>query len=569
MLTQGESDEATGLTGDTEPRRGALTPAMLRDAVVVGGVTLLAFVSRAHTALAPIETQDERSWMHRTTIFSDALHSGDISQMSGVPHGTAYPKTMPGVSTMWVGTFARWVWGAGRELGMWTGVDALELGGGDTFDTTRSGLQVAQMAMALATALLMGLVAYLVARWVGHWAAAIAGALIATEPFLVAHGTVLHTDELLSLFGVASLIAAALVLALPSRTEWAGKRWAAVFAGVLGGAALVTKVSALMFIAGVGLLGLWAVVRAWRASSGGTNRLWQALRPTASLGGWWVAGFIVVVLIAYPALWARPFEEVGHLRRSALMAGDGHLQYFLGEPSETPGPAYYLVATPLRSTPWLLVASAMAVVALWRRPATRGFAVALTAMVGPTFVIISLASKQFDRYGIPLMILGGVAVGIAAASAIPSLKRPWAQWLQGRQGRGALVAVAGVLLVHGLVVSPWGMSYFNPLLGGSSVGERALMVGWGEGSDEVGRLIAEHAGDACDEVTVYGGAGGRSSDYRCGRRAPAAEATYVVTHVSLQQRVPDDVSTLVEGRELVATVRIRGIDHFEIYGPRT
>lgn len=552
----------------------------VRDAVIVGGVTGLALVLRVQTALAPIETQDERWWMLRTSKFSDALHAGDPSDMSVALRGISFPQTMPGVTTMWVGTLARWVWGAGRELGLWSGSDPVEHGGGDTFETTRSGLQAAQVSMALATALLIGLLAYLVARWAGRWAGAVAGMLIATEPLAVAYGAVLHTDELVSLFGVGSLIATALVLGLPSSTEWAGRRRIAVAAGVLGGAAFLTKLSGLMFLVSAGVLGMWALLRAWRSNDDDNRNGLDLVRSTVRragldvFGGWWAAGFVAVSLLAYPALWARPVDEIGHLSDSYQLAGQGHQQYFLGESVATPGPAYYLVAIPLRVTPWMLVATAVAATALWWRPRARGLAIALTCMALPAFGIISVASKQLDRYGLPLIMLAALAVGCAVASAVRSLKGRWASNVRGPLGRGALVALAGMLFVHSSVVSPWGLSYFNPLLGGSEKGEWALLVGWGEGSDEIGRLIADHAGGDCDEVTVAG-AGWDSpllgvpptSDYRCGRAASSDEATYVVIHVNIRQRNPGLARGMAKDRERIATVRIRGIEHFRIYGP--
>jgi hypothetical protein len=39
-------------------------------------------------------------------------------------------------------------------------------------------------------------------------------------------------------------------------------------------------------------------------------------------------------------------------------------------------------------------------------------------------------------------------------------------------------------------------------------------------------------------------------------------------HVSIRQRFPEDHRELAAGRELVGAVRIRGIDHFEVYGPK-
>ena len=115
---------------------------------------------------------------------------------------------MPGVPTMWLGSIGRLVWGIGRDVGV--------VEGRSTFYESRSGLTAAQLSVAVATSLLIGLVVWLVARWAASpRAGLVAGLLLATEPFWVAHGSVIHTDELTSLFGLSGLLALGLVLGVP------------------------------------------------------------------------------------------------------------------------------------------------------------------------------------------------------------------------------------------------------------------------------------------------------------------------------------------------------------------
>jgi 4-amino-4-deoxy-L-arabinose transferase-like glycosyltransferase len=521
---------------------------------LAAATTILAFVLRLATA-AHFRTADETAWLRRSVGFSDALASGHFGDASATSGALA---TMPGVTTMWIGSIARGVWLIGHRLGLWAGVDTA------TFTGTRSGLAVAQAGAAAATALLIGLMVILLCVWVGRGAAAVAGVLLATEPFLVAHGAVLHTDELLALFGVNALIAAAVALGLPHRTSWAGRPRVAALSGVLLGAAMLTKVSAVMFVPSLGLLAVWASVRAVRP----LDRVfdWQsALDELRGSAAWWMAGAVTVVVAAYPALWADPVEEFRLLRQSSQMAGTGHLTFFLGHATTTPGPAYYVIALPLRLTPWFLVAGAVAAVAMWCRREWRGFAVAAVFMVVPPFVVLSLAAKQFDRYGLSIVVVAAIVVGIVTAWSVQVLRE---KIPLGRRPAiaGALIAV--VLAAHSLVIAPWGLAYFNPLLGGSSTGERTVLVGWGEGLEKAGAIIEQREAGRCQSVTI------RSfyipTAYPCGKWIfPGSQKpTYIVIYVHDRQRVPPDrLARLVRGYQLVGQVEIRGITYAEVYGP--
>lgn len=192
--------------------------------------------------------------MTRSVRFFDALGSGNLDGASAASSDYQGPITMPGVTTMWIGNVARGIWNAGRALGLWPNDQV-------SFVNSEAGLAIAQGTAAVVCSLLIGLVTFLVARWAGLGAAVVTGVLLATEPFLVALGAVLHTDELLTLFGIAALVASALALGLPQPTSWCGRWWAGALAGALAAAALLTKVSALSVLAGVPVMGIWAFAR--------------------------------------------------------------------------------------------------------------------------------------------------------------------------------------------------------------------------------------------------------------------------------------------------------------------
>ena len=189
------------------------------------------------------ETIDETLWTRRVQVFSDVLTNFEPSKASvtGAPNlfgGTL--ATMPGVPTMWLGSIGRLVWGIGRSLGV--------IEGNETFYESRSGLALGQTSVAVATVALIGLIVWLVQRWGAPRAGLVAGLLLATEPFWVAHGSVLHTDELTVLFGLSGLLALGLVLGVPAIDErYLHRRSMAVLAGFLLVCSPLTKISGMAY----------------------------------------------------------------------------------------------------------------------------------------------------------------------------------------------------------------------------------------------------------------------------------------------------------------------------------
>lgn len=521
-------------------------------------VVLVALAPRLLTASDDFVTADEPRWMARSDGFYDALASADFGDASAYQED-GHTVTMPGITTMWVGMGARGVYNAGHATGFFADAET-------DFGRSALGLDIAQIIMVTLGSVFLGLLVFLVSEWAGTFAAAVTGLLLATEPFLVALGAVLHTDQLLTFCGVASLVSMALALGLPHRTRWADNWWAYLIAGMLFAAAWLTKVSAVMYLPGIALLVAWAILRLVRDEEhrSRSRGVWSALRPAAI---WWTVGAVGLVILTYPALWADPINEVYWLTRSASQGVREHTQVFLGTTTPTPGPLFYLVALPLRITPWFFAAGLAACIAVWRR-GTRGFAIAALLMAGPPFMILSIASKQFDRYGLPLLAVGAVVIGIVASVIADALaRRRFALWRAAVIG-AALLAIAAV--ANTMTIGRWGMDYFNPALGGSSVAEDALTVGWGEGLERAVTLVERHADKDCADVTVFADPwnDGILEWMGCEPTFRDQNSTYVILYIYQRQRMTDAaIKSLTDHRELVGTVEARGFTLAEVFGP--
>lgn len=555
---------------------------LLSDGALALAMGLLAVVPRVATAAASFIIADEPRWMYRSQAFSDALITGNPGDASASSLTNYQDRaTMPGVVTMWIGSAARGLWGAGR----WLGLVPDNEGSSSDFAHSAAGLKIAQVLVASVTAALVALVVLLVARWAGRTAAFVTGVVLATEPFLVAHSALLHTDAFYSLLGIGSLLAIALVVGVPRRTGWADRRHMAVLAGVLFGGSLLTKVSALMFVPSVLLLFGWAYAQARRSRSRGDDGSdvgAVSLRVTAA---WWVASAAIVTLVAYPALWADPSSEITYLWRSVTLAADHHSNFFLGEATRTPGPHFYLVALPFRMTPWFFVALLGAGLVCACRPLARSYAAVGVVIASPAFVIVSVASKQFDRYGLPLLLVAAIVVGIAVQHLRPSRDASGDPGVHKRRTSGSpealragsrpgFVVTAGVaalaLGAYALVTSPWGLAYFNPLLGGETAAEETLLIGVGEGLDEAFKLVEEAAPNGCDDIKVrMQGWVLTPAFWACDNVTELGnDSDYVILYIAYNQRAePGELTSLTEGRDLVGTVEIRGITYAEVFGP--
>jgi hypothetical protein len=545
-----------------------------RFALLVLLIVLVALLLRSFTA-GHFRTTDEGSWMVRSERFSDAIANGDLGNASATKEGVA---TMPGVTTMWLGSSARVVWSLGGQIGLWS-VDS------DRFADSATALHLAELAVALASALLIGVIVVLARRWAGARVALTAGVLLATEPFVVAHGAVLHTDELAAFFGAAGVLAVLILLDVP-RTDGetvARRRHShalEVGAGVLLAGAFLTKVSALALAPGLIVVigyAVWRDVRIARARDEVRPALRRLLLSLAVVAG---AG-ILTVLLLWPAVAVAPGEQLGLLRASAELGSKEHsfvTTFFLGEATQRPGPLYYAVAMPLRMTPWMLVAAVVAVpVALGAR-ASRRRALCMLAVAIPVIVVLSLATKQFDRYAIAVLPFVAIIIGLGVDAVISHRSHAA---VAARRLAIAGMAIAVAIVAYSFTVAPWGLAYFNPLLGGGPTGEKAVLVGWGEGLDELAHVIDHRQAGHCEKNVVIIGGAQRLRFFwpriplRCGQPiapetdAPTTRADYIVIYVNIRQRMStEEYEALTANRRLIYRLVIRGVDYGEIYSAR-
>ena len=513
-------------------------------------MALLALVPRALTT-GRFETTDEVQWMYRSRSFGDALLRLDPAAASTTTSGEM--TTMPGVTTMWVGTAARAVRWSGARLGLTD--DAVE------FTASPLGLHLAQLGVACVTSLLIGLIVLLAWRWCDPVAALTAGALLASEPFVVAHCAVLHTDAMTALFGTSGILALLLALAIPAPAT-GRPRVMAAFGGALLAGAFLTKVSVLALAPGfllvIGTAMLLDARRSWHRGEPIGAMLWRRVALLVLAGG--VA--LAVIVLAWPAIWADTVRQLGLLSMSAHLAITPHSNgtFFLGRITDKPGPLFCFVVIPLRMTPWFLLSSLVLIpIALAR--GKRRHAAILLVMAGSIVAVVSLAVKQMDRYVIPALPFVALALGLGLAALVGKI--------QSRRLVAIGLAVAALLTLHAIWIAPWGLAYFDPLLGGGTTALQATLVGWGEGLEIAGEWIRQREAPSCG-VKIGLMYSNLTSAFPCGTTTNDLDAAnYVALYVNHRQRLPPDALAALRQRgKLVHVVTVRGMDYVEIYDMR-
>jgi len=325
-----------------------------------------------------------------------------------------------------------------------------------------SGLAQARIGFAVLGALAAAGASLLAARLFGVGPAVLAGLGLAAEPFLVVNQQLVHVDGPLTAFvTLAALLALARWTAAPvagrccsaaRRPGWhsSPNRPPSTCSGSCAG--------------GRGRSGAPLV------PTRTTGSIWQAARrPIGDLIVWGVVGCDVRLL--WPALWVlgpvEVFSRVIAFTRETGGQPDEVGSYFLGQVGSDPGPLYYPVATLFRLSPYTTLGLVVLAALGWRLTSPARMRVLwLLVFVGGFSLMMTLGPKKFDRYLLPIY----PALVILASLGWWTVLR----WLDRRVVQVAVGAVLVVGLVWPLASTyPYPLSFYNPLLGGGAVAQRA------------------------------------------------------------------------------------------------
>ncbi len=538
--------------------------------LLLGGVALLPRV----LGLVDFLTTDEvYNWISRVERFSGAIASQQWAATVLVGH--------PGVTLCWL-----------ASLGLAVERYAVAHGWAEVASQVEY-LRWLRLPMATLEALAIPGAYLLLRRLVAPAIALIAALLWALSPFLVAHSRLLHLDALLTTFVTYSLLCM-----LIAQRDARPLRWL-VASGVCAGLALLTKGPALILLPFIGLL-LFVLAHdeGRKTKDEQTWYAWfvQRLRVAVPRYLQWLAVAALTFTLIWPAMWVDPAHALRSffgliLQNGGRPNGDG--QFFLGRTIGDPGPLFYIVSDLFRMTPVMLIGLLAALtyfgltiydlrlgsasIIQHPKPKTQNRTLlALAAFALFWTLVMTLGPKKFDRYTLPTW----PALLVLSAAGWKWLIWDGGDWLRSRWGKitpAGLTGMRGVLLAGLLALEiiplaryhPYYLSYYNPLLGGGAAAQQALLIGWGEGMDQVGAYLSSRPDIGDGQVLSA-----LPRTLRPFVPVPVEDvidlgkttANYVVVYrESIQRGASPEIYAAIRQTLPLHRITIHGIDYAEIY----
>ncbi len=524
---------------------------------------------------------DETFYLKHSAQFYWAIANQEFDQTDLVIH--------PGVTTHWLGAAAfRQVFPEFARIRDEIGISDLKF----RRILEANGLSLLTMLVwsrrmvVLFNSFVLLLAYLLMRRLFPAWLSALAILLVGLDPFLFELSRFLHVDGMLAILMFASLLAF-MVYLKEHRWFWL------VFSGGLAGLSILTKVTGIVLIAGVGLFALMD----WfgkRENVFGRQRSWRGLLNLILILVAWLLIALAVVFLVWPAMWTDPLASLSRIFEFVIDQGNAEVispNFFNGRQNSTGvfdlNYAYYYPLSYLwRASPVTLVGIGLLAVYYFfrnkwvQKDFSWDIASKLLVFALLYTVLMTISVKKFDRYILPVFPLLDV---LAAAGFFA-----WVQLVVGsvsnrmdsqflHQGVFAL-AVAVIAAYQGLMVYqafPYGLSYYNPWMGGSEKASEVMLVGYGEGLDQAGAYMMTIPGKRDFQIySFYSNVFGYSFMQQINElpwypdqyTPDVFEADYwIVYHSQRQRGLSAPALEFVEGYEPEHTVVINGIEYAWIY----
>ncbi len=477
---------------------------------------------------------------------------------------------------------------------------------------------------------------YLLARrLVGHRVALLGALFIAFDPFFMAHSRVAHGDAPVTVFmglsalafliylQATSLCAAGEVPGAEKRQAEGGRRWL-ILSALMGALAALTKAPGpfmLLFVIMVGV-GDWLIAPRFSFPGGDSQagkgwrmrpldrRLATRLTDLVLWGG--VAALLFVAL--WPAMWVDPVGTIVRMLNETFgKVEEGHLVFFMGQPTLNPGPWFYPYVVSLRLTPIMLIGALASGLMLigrlvnwkvgrrvdwgigrrveWKtdgqRDASPGHFMAAAwfwVFIVALLLFGDLSPKKQDRYLLPIFPFLDLLAAFAFVEISRSASRWVSKWTDTQHAtRNTQYAVRItlpflLLIIHALptlTTYPYYLAYFDPLLGGLPRALETTLVGWGEGMEQAAAYLNQRP-DA-DQLYVAAVPAQTFLPYFRGKgenfytNDVALRADCVVLYVSQVQRLAPspEIVHYFQAMEAEHTVYVHGVPYAWIYpGPK-
>jgi len=329
------------------------------------------------------------------------------------------------------------------------------------FDPTGVHVASGRLAPAICFAILVGLVAAESARRWGVSSGLAAGWSLLVMPRVFSHAHLAALDTFLSLFWTAALLAGA--RAVEARRVLP----AMLLAGAIWGLALLTKIHAWLLAP---LLLAWALTRLSPT---------RAIKATAV----WTGTGVFVFLAGWPWLWYDTLARWAGYWGTSVARATIRVEYLGRIWNDRDVPWHY---------PWLYFAVTVPVVLhaagflgvfrSWRERREDRFPFLLIATVLLFLTLFSTRVPVYDGERLFLHVFPAWAMLIGRGCGIA-----WAFFQGSRVGRAAVVGLLLCQSYGAIAMHPFGLSYYNLLVGGVPGAERLglELTYWGDAVDRV------------------------------------------------------------------------------------
>ena len=320
-------------------------------------------------------------------------------------------------------------------------------------------------------------------RALGRAGAVIATILFTLIPPVLAHAGLATTDMALTAFLLAALVAGLAWAERPSMMR-------SLIFGVLGGLALVSKLSSLVF-GGAFVVAAAVVALAVERPRPGDLIRWIGRRAMTLPIAAGAAFLLVWAMYRFsfgqaPYLsMAVPFPEFyWGIEQVRLHNQGGHAAFLLGTISRTGFLLYYPVVLAIKTPIGLLMAAGLGAVVIARRRLS--LATMLPAVFGLVMLGVGFSSRI--NIGVRHILPIYASIAIVAAAGILWLAERWDQPM----ARWALIAVTGWTVLSGALQHPDYLAYTNELAGNEP--ERILVdsdLDWGQDINRLGQRLRQ------------------------------------------------------------------------------
>lgn len=370
----------------------------------------------------------------------------------------------PGVSLMWIGTFAVKVFNFLYRT--FTGANPP-----DNEISVLFQLHFLQkFFIVLVLAFLLVLIFYVLKKLISLKYAAIAVILLSLEPFYVALTRVVHLEGLQATFMLASFMCLYMFVSREGSKKWLfGSSALAAFA-------VLTKTPAVFLVpfAGLVLFGC----KYWDSKN-----FFRSLTWAFSNFLMWLASAALFFVLFWPAMWTEADLAIATLRKGIVDVAieGGHLQMFLGEWVEDPGSTFYGYVFVLRSSLYLVFGLIGTLLLLRKMDRERKKLILFALLFALLYAVeISIPSKKLDRYLLPSMVS---LVLVATASIELLIEKFSTKFSKSFWKMGLVVFLPAIIILT--VLHPDYFSYYSILGGGLKKGIWAVEPKWVIGQHEL------------------------------------------------------------------------------------